>query len=84
MNNNNFYKQTENYVTGLFGKVHNPNLVYHNLNHTETVVQRTKEIAEHYHISERDMIILCTAAWFHDTGHLFTDNAHHEEKSAAV
>jgi len=84
MNNNTFYKQTENYVTGLFEKVHNPNLIYHNLNHTETVVERAKEIAGHYRLSERDMMILCTASWFHDTGHLFTDNAHHEEKSAAI
>jgi hypothetical protein len=30
------------------------------------------------------MMILSSAAWFHDTGHLFTDNAHHEEKSAAI
>jgi len=84
MNYNNFCKQIENYVTGIFEKAHNPNLVYHDLTHTKTVVERSKEIAEHYHLSERDMMILWAAAWFHDTGHLFTDTAHHEEKSVQV
>src|SRR3954453_22140335 len=84
MNNNNFCKEIENYVTGLFEKAHNPNLIYHNLTHTKTVVERSGEIAEHYHLSERDMMILWAAAWFHDTGHLFTDAAHHEEKSVEV
>jgi predicted metal-dependent HD superfamily phosphohydrolase len=84
MNNNNFYKHIETYVTGLFEKAPNPNLIYHNLTHTKTVVERSREIAEHYHLSERDMMILCGAAWFHDTGHLFTDTAHHEEKGVQV
>src|SRR6476659_100163 len=84
MNYNNFCKQIENYVTGIFEKAHNPNLVYHDLTHTKTVVERSKEIAEHYYLSERDMMILWAAAWFHDTGHLFTDTAHHEEKSVQV
>ncbi len=30
------------------------------------------------------MMILGVAAWFHDTGHLFTSAAHHEEKSAEL
>src|SRR5205085_3465194 len=84
MNNNNFCRQIEKYVTSLFEKVHNPNLIYHNLMHTKTVVERSREIGEHYHLSKRDMIILWAAAWFHDTGHLFTDTAHHEEKSVQV
>ncbi len=43
------------------------------LNIRQDVVKRTEEIAGHYYISEDDMLILFTAAWFHDTGHLFTD-----------
>jgi hypothetical protein len=31
-------------------------------------VQRTKEIAGHYYLSEKDMLAVFVAAWFHDTG----------------
>jgi len=84
MDNNIIYEKAEEYVTGLFEKVHNPKLVYHNLGHTKTVVERSEEIAEHYHLTEKDMMILGVAAWFHDTGHLFTSAAHHEEKSVEL
>jgi predicted metal-dependent HD superfamily phosphohydrolase len=81
---NNLYKKVENYVTGLFEKMKNPSLVFHNLKHTETVVERTKEIAGHYHVNEKEMLILYTAAWFHDSGHLFTDPDKHEQMSVEV
>ncbi len=74
---NNIYKKIENHVEGLFDKMKDPSLIFHNLKHTQTVVDRTKEIAGHYHVSEKEMLILYTAAWFHDTGHLFTAPAKH-------
>ncbi|MEP6615550.1 MAG: Pycsar system effector family protein [Ginsengibacter sp.] len=80
---NNLYKKIENYVTGLFDKT-DPSLKFHNLKHTQTVVERTKEIAGHYHVTERNMLTLFAAAWFHDTGHLFTDWSKHEKMSAEV
>ncbi len=78
------YKKAGEYVTGLFERAHNPKLVYHNLRHTKNVVEKAAEIAGHYHLTDRDMMILEVAAWFHDTGHLFTSAAHHEEKSAEL
>src|SRR5689334_17985644 len=81
---NTLYKKTEEYVTGLFEKMHNPNLVYHNLQHTKKVVERTNEIAAHYHVNEKEMLILFIAAWFHDIGHLFTNAANHEQESVAI
>jgi len=84
MESNNFYKKTEQYVTGLFQNNSKPELVFHNLEHTRTVVERTKEIAGHYYLSEKDMLAVFVAAWFHDTGYLFTDPAHHEEKSVEL
>jgi len=59
-------------------------LAFHNLKHTQSVVERTKEIAGHYHVNEREMLILYTAAWFHDTGYLFTEPSRHEEMSAEI
>lgn len=84
MNSDHFYKQTEEYVTALFNEHQNPALVFHNLEHTLAVVEHTKEIAGHYYLSENDMMAVYVAAWFHDTGYLFTGSNHHEEKSVEL
>ena len=81
---NNLYKKIENYVTGLYDTLQDDTLVFHNLKHTQSVVDRTKEIAGHYHVNEKEMLILYTASWFHDTGYLFTEPAKHEAMSADV
>jgi HD superfamily phosphodiesterase len=85
MDYNLIYKKAESYVIGLFEKMQNEKLLYHNLQHTKTVVERAKEIAAHYNLSERDMLVLYVASWFHDTGHLYTPGFKgHEEKSVDV
>lgn len=78
------YKKTEQYVTDLFHREQNPLLVFHNLDHTEYVVNKTKEIAGHYELSEKDMLVVFVSAWFHDTGYLFVPAATHEAKSVKV
>ena len=75
------YKKVESFVTELYEKNQTDDLQFHNLEHTEKVVGHAKEIARHYSLSEKDQFILYTAAWFHDTGHLFTDPSKHEIKS---
>ncbi len=77
-------KRIEDYVIGLFDQMHSPALIFHNLDHTESVVKRTKEIAGHYNLSENDMLILFAASWFHDTGYLFTEPEKHEEMSCEI
>ena len=84
MDNNKLYKKIEEYVKGLFEQMHSPALAFHNLEHTQNVVKRTQEIAGHYKVSENEMFILFVAAWFHDTGHLFTEPAKHEEMSCDI
>lgn len=81
---NKLYKKIEEYVTELFVQNQIPALVFHNLGHTQTVVKRSQEIAGHYKVSENEMLILFASAWFHDTGHLFTEPAHHEKKSVEI
>ncbi len=80
----NLYKKAEQYVTTLFNEHAKPELLFHNLQHTISVVERTKEIAGHYYLSENDMLAVYIAAWFHDTGYLFTDPQQHEEKSVEL
>lgn len=77
-------KQTEQYVTELYQTGHHSNLVYHSINHTRKVVDHVNEIASHYDLSEKDILILNIAAWFHDTGHLYEDPATHEQKSVEL
>lgn len=80
----NIYKKIEQHVTNLFEKFFNPKLIYHNLEHTNRVVRRVKEIASHYNLIDNDMLTLCAAAWFHDTGYLFVEPIAHEAKSAEL
>jgi HD superfamily phosphodiesterase len=84
MDHNKLYRKIEEYVTGLFEQKHTPALAFHNLEHTQNVVKHTKEIAGHYKVSENEMLILFAAAWFHDTGHLFTEPAKHEEMGCEI
>ena len=84
MEYNHIYKKVELHVVDLYEKHHSANLVYHNIEHTRSVVSRAKEIAGHYNLVDGDMLVIYVAAWFHDTGYLFTDPARHEDKSAEL
>ena len=81
---NSLFNKIEHYVTGLYETLQDDALTFHNLKHTQNVVERTKEIAGHYHVNEKEMLILYTTAWFHDTGYLFTDPEKHEAMSVEV
>jgi len=84
MEKTDLYKKIEDHVTALFEKEAQAGLYYHNLEHTRQVVARTKEIAAHYNVTEKEMLILYAAAWFHDVGYLFSDANGHEEKSVGI
>jgi HD superfamily phosphodiesterase len=84
MDYNIVYKRAETYVVEYYEQHHNPKLTYHNLQHTKSVVNRTKEIAAHYQLIENDMLVIYIAAWFHDTGYLAAEPAVHEEKSVEI
>jgi len=75
---------TESYVRDLFKRHNHANLVFHSLQHTQTVVERVHEISAHYKLPDKELLELIVAAWFHDTGHLITDPSNHEEKSVAL
>ena len=78
------YKNIEEHVTALFNANQSPSFTFHNLQHTQYVVNKTNEIAGHYQLSEQEMLIVFMAAWFHDTGYLFASPAQHEEKSVEI
>jgi predicted metal-dependent HD superfamily phosphohydrolase len=57
--------------------------VYHNISHTQRVVEKVQEIAEVEQLSQDDVQALVLAAWFHDTGYTETIEDH-EEKGVAI
>ncbi|HPH84852.1 MAG TPA: DUF5706 domain-containing protein [Ferruginibacter sp.] len=77
----NITREASQYVESLFEESKPLNLFFHNLRHTQTVVERSEEIGLFYKLPEKDMMLLLVAAWFHDTGYLFVEHAIHEEKS---
>ena len=61
--------QAKEHVKSLFHSKKDERFIYHNEGHTESVVQSTKQIAEHYKLKDEDYIVLIIAAWFHDIGY---------------
>src|SRR6266496_4921968 len=82
--NKNIYKLVEDHVNNLFETHKKPKLIFHRLEHTQEIVKRVEEIAAHYKLSEKEMMAVYVAAWFHDTGHLLTTPEMHEEKSVEL
>jgi len=72
------------YVSELFKQYSDSDLFYHNFIHTLNVVDRTTEILENVDLSVQDRSIVIIAAWFHDTGHLFSMSQGHEQKSVEI
>ena len=72
-------RQAEEYVTDLFNDKLPDKLVYHNLAHTEDVVEVTRELGKQSEVSDKDLEILTLAAWFHDTGYIHKYNGHEAE-----
>lgn len=81
---NNIYKLVEQHVTILFETNNKQKLFYHTLEHTQETVKRAEEIAAHYKLNEKEMLAVYIAAWFHDTGRIFTGPENHEEKSVEL
>lgn len=77
-------EQTQHYVRSLFDAHIEGKLIYHNLYHTEKVVEAATEIAGHYNLTGRDLFIVTVAAWFHDTGYLTGLPSGHEERGAGM
>ena len=77
-------EEVASYVTKLFERFQTADLLYHNLHHTLIVVERSGEIAFNYSLDNRVRFIINTAAWFHDTGHLFGPASGHEERSNLI
>lgn len=75
--------QLRAHVASLFHAHIDERFIYHNLKHTEQVVENTVKIANHYQLSDQDFFIVVAASWFHDMGYFF-DCRQHEIKGGEL
>ena len=71
------------FVNDLFNKRSTIAALFHNFDHTLEVVHNVKEIATAVNLNKIDTETVMIAAWFHDTGYLFTRDEH-EERSVLI
>lgn len=58
-------------------------LSYHSVSHVKDVLEAVERIGKEEGVSEEDLVLLKTAAVFHDSGFIF-DAAEHEKKSCEI
>jgi len=73
-------KEAENFVTHLLTNNLESKFVYHNLAHTQRVVENVNELLlDNTDLSDNEKYQLLIAAWFHDTGFTKTIKDHEAE-----
>lgn len=79
----NIVAKAEDFVVSLLSEKLDNNFLYHNLPHTQRVVEKAQELAELAKLTPDDTEKLLVASWFHDTG--FTMNSdNHEEAGVKI
>ncbi|NVK08406.1 MAG: HD domain-containing protein [Tenacibaculum sp.] len=76
---NSLIQETEQFVIDLLSEKLDKNFVYHNIAHTQRVVEKSLELIEGESFSEEQQQILTLAAWFHDVGYTVNPENHEEE-----
>ncbi len=79
---NNYTSKFERWIRGKFEESQRNELVYHNLGHTEFIVEKVSEIAKYYDLERSDREDLFFAAWLHDVGYWKGEPKSHENRSA--
>ncbi len=77
-------KAVESYVTDMLDDQLSKDIQFHTLDHTRSVVDNCRTIADAEKIGEDDRFALLLAAWFHDTGYTSGETEHHEQKSIEI
>lgn len=64
------YERAENYIFTMLEQGLDKNLFYHNLNHTNEVINAIERLSKLEEVSGEELLLLKTAALYHDTGFL--------------
>lgn len=70
--------KAEEFATNQLTGNTDPRYLYHNLRHTQRVVDGTKELITGEKIGEEESELLLVAAWFHDLGYTISYENHEE------
>lgn len=79
MENSSLLKSAEELATDILKNQLSPDLVYHNFEHTEKVVQAVQSIGVLERLTDEDMEMVSIAAWFHKTGYRDAYDGHVEK-----
>jgi predicted metal-dependent HD superfamily phosphohydrolase len=74
--NSGIVKQAAEHVTSMLNEKLPANYFYHNLIHTQNVVEAVKEMADAMRLPDHGKKILIVAAWFHDIGYIQQESDH--------
>jgi predicted metal-dependent HD superfamily phosphohydrolase len=77
------FEEINQYVFNLFKEKLSHKYVYHNYQHTLETCEAAEKLAKECEMGSEDFEILMIAAWFHDTGYIYS-YAGHEEKSIEI
>lgn len=77
----NLLLEAESYVVNFLNEKLASSFVYHNVSHTQRVVEKVKELIEGEKITDELATNLVLAAWFHDTGYTKSIEKHEEESA---
>jgi len=76
---NSLIQETEQFVIDLLSEKLDKNFIYHNIAHTQRVVEKSLELIEGENFSEEQIQVLTLAGWFHDVGYTVNPENHEEE-----
>lgn len=79
----NLIAETEKFAVQLLNDKLDNKFVYHNLAHTQRVVEKANELAELAKLSELEKKYLALSGWLHDTGYT-KKIENHEDESAKI
>jgi HD superfamily phosphodiesterase len=78
------FEEARNHLFDKLEKELPANLNYHNIQHTRDVLSACEELAAAENLSGNDLILLKTAAVYHDAGFLRVYDGHEEESCKMV
>jgi predicted metal-dependent HD superfamily phosphohydrolase len=77
-------QETKRFVTHFFDTRVSQAFLFHNIDHTEDVVNAATLMADYYQLPEEERLVLLLAAWFHDTGYSSGSATKHELVSKEI
>jgi predicted metal-dependent HD superfamily phosphohydrolase len=82
MNYQQLLQEVEKYIQTFYTEHPDERIIYHNKQHTQSVVSAAIQIANHYQLDDKDFFIVVTAAYFHDLGYYTGAASEHEQRGA--